>query len=447
MLLYLRDSRKQQFTIEIPEGSLVIDAKNTIAKEKNVSVSGIRLIFNSKILNDQDSLDNIHTDQDKCIVCYLPKPTTVTSPQQETSPQQAVPMAQPAPMQPGMPSPFSPNPIQPPPSPSSTNDLPNTEMTKAAESAIEEEMKSIKSMTPEQAKENLLSMGFTTDQVERAMTLGGNDFLIAQELLLSGDLSDSNASKIIGDYRREAYNQTYQIVILANIGKSPDLMQKVNQGLPINMHINGTLTQIAPRPEDIQKALEIEKEYNKRGIQLPKILMTSQEYYSGMQPGYMGMQPGYMGLPAGPQGMQPSYTNYPNQYQGIQAPFQGIPGGYQNTYQQPQGLYPGLTPNYNSPQPTYPGMQPGYSNMPSSPYGMQQGYPGAYSGIQQNYGQQQMDQSQLAFQQIFSQFNQTEQLQIQQLAQEGHDILTVVQCYIACDKNVASTRELLASMQ
>ena len=98
MKVYLRDVKKQELTLDVPDDATVEDLKKIIGEMKSCDPSQIRLIFNSKVLENSAYLSATSSDETHKIVYYIPKTPGPKPAQKQEKPE-------PAPAQPSSPQP------------------------------------------------------------------------------------------------------------------------------------------------------------------------------------------------------------------------------------------------------------------------------------------------------------------------------------------------------
>lgn len=215
---------KKIFIVPLQPDSTVLDLRNALAEKYKVSSSSIKLIFNSKILSDDNQLVIEVDFEENCPITCFVKPgasQAKQSPSRQTSQAQSQPSPshlQQKEEQKQQPQP-SPTPVsQPPefqPQTISTELQPQQPQT----TLYQEEDES--SDANQQYKvliddpiTSLCNLGFEREQVEKALQLCQNNVIWAQELLLSGDVSSQGLYKLV----TQNYSNNYKTQIIGRNG-------------------------------------------------------------------------------------------------------------------------------------------------------------------------------------------------------------------------------------
>lgn len=171
---------KKVFTVHLQPDSTIHDLRKALAEKYDVDESRIKLLFKSSVLSQDNELV-ISIDFEKSpIQCFI-KPSSQQNKSQQTVKPTSMTQANPQPQ----PAPHHQPVIQEPDS----NDKATTDMNENAMREYE-----VLSSDPVNA---LCSMGFSQEQVMNALRLCQNNLYIAQELLLSGDVSQQGLQNFI----------------------------------------------------------------------------------------------------------------------------------------------------------------------------------------------------------------------------------------------------------
>ncbi|KAL4734201.1 XPC-binding domain-containing protein [Aspergillus similis] len=184
MKLTFRDLKQQKFVIDAEPSETVGQVKEKISTEKGWDVPSLKLIYSGKILQDDKTVEFYNIEEKGFIVCMVSKPKTQPSSQSPSTPAKSV-TSTPAP--PPAPAPSTNTststtsaPVPATPSPASSGAAQPSAGTFNDPSAL---------LTGSQSEEvinQMMSMGFEREQINRAMRAAFFNPDRAIEYLLNG---------------------------------------------------------------------------------------------------------------------------------------------------------------------------------------------------------------------------------------------------------------------
>ncbi|KAL4909480.1 hypothetical protein BDW74DRAFT_82195 [Aspergillus multicolor] len=184
MKLTFRDLKQQKFVIDAEPSETVGQVKEKISTEKGWDVPSLKLIYSGKILQDDKTVEFYNIEEKGFIVCMVSKPKTQPSSQGPSTPAKSV-TSTPAP--PPAPAPSAntsssaasaPVPATPSPASSGTAQPPAASFNDP--SAL------LSGSQSEEVINQMMSMGFERDQINRAMRAAFFNPDRAIEYLLNG---------------------------------------------------------------------------------------------------------------------------------------------------------------------------------------------------------------------------------------------------------------------
>lgn len=213
MKLTIKTLQQKQLQIQVDEGATVKSVKLKIEETENIDPIRQMLIFQGKILSDDNTIDSYNIKESDFVVLMATKPSTSKQPAQ---------------------SPSTSQPTVPPTATAtslSKSEIPSTQISEQTDPS-----ELVTGAAYENAIQNLMEMGFERDQVIRALRASYNNPDRAAEYLFSGQIPTEShtehESTNLGFLRDDPYFQQIRTAIRRHPQSIPALLHQIGTTNP-----------------------------------------------------------------------------------------------------------------------------------------------------------------------------------------------------------------------